>query len=896
MMWTEIKGWLAPPIFEDQEQSRTAALLNVISLVFMGLMVALLINNALSNPGGTIQRTVIAVFFSVAAITYVLMRLRFLQIASLCLLLGLWAALAFYMARFGGIRLPAFGGYLLVTVMAGLLLGKRGIIIFTILGIAGGASALFAELNGLLVIGFDEFRPMAVNAFVTQVVILILAAVLFYLSIAGLAQALQRARQNERELSKSNQELQAIQATLEERIMARTQRLETVAALSGQLVSILNIEQLLSEMVNQIKSQFGYYHAQIYLFNKDDNNLVLAGATGQAGQIMLAQSHTIPLGRGLVGRAAQQRKVVLAPNLARIIAPEVVTAKNIEAVYQREADPTFRSQWYRHYITHVFGSLDELAAGSEAAAGRLKLGYVMYDFGEFSIPIRQGALDAARDLGVEIELAVPPHSNQPDQLIEAFDRLIAAGKDGLAIIPQFQSVWPSYFNKANKANIPVVTVNLTGPDVANWVWFGQDSYQGGFALAIEFKQHLQAAGYHAGQIVVGISGTREPGHVARYEGFKAGLVGAAFTCSELFHSDTIDPKMALRRWSEFIEAHPKLIAVVGLTAQAIPTLSEIKTKTNASWLIAGFDLEPVTMEALKAGLAQVTIAQHPYLQGYLPVLALVQHLRQGKPLSDWVIEGWLPNPLLPDTKAEISAPIVLEGQVEGVLDVQVDKVGGLDESDAALLQSLANQVAAAIRNARLFTEVETALADIRAAQERYITQSWQQFRPAQPSAERLYVQPGKPELAEDILNQTRNKALVQQHPAIVSLDGESNAKPLVAPISLGGKTIGALQLHKIDAEDNSRLWSEQDLDFVETILDQVAQTAENLRLFGETQERASREQTIRMITDKLRASPNLGALLETAARELGQRLGVRHTVLELGVEPELEQDNGHNSN
>ena len=67
-------------------------------------------------------------------------------------------------------------------------------------------------------------------------------------------------------------------------------------------------------------------------------------------------------------------------------------------------------------------------------------------------------------------------------------------------------------------------------------------------------------------------------------------------------------------------------------------------------------------------------------------------------------------------------------------------------------------------------------------------------------------------------------------------------------------------------------------------MDQVAQTAENLRLFEETRQRAGREQTIREITEKMPAAPNLNVLLETASRELGQRLEVRHTVLELRIE------------
>ncbi len=69
---------------------------------------------------------------------------------------------------------------------------------------------------------------------------------------------------------------------------------------------------------------------------------------------------------------------------------------------------------------------------------------------------------------------------------------------------------------------------------------------------------------------------------------------------------------------------------------------------------------------------------------------------------------WLPNPLLPKTRSEIAVPIVLEGQLLGVLDVQSDQVAGLDESDASLLRALANYIAVTISNARLFEQTVLA--------------------------------------------------------------------------------------------------------------------------------------------------------------------------------------------
>jgi GAF domain-containing protein/HAMP domain-containing protein len=244
-------------------------------------------------------------------------------------------------------------------------------------------------------------------------------------------------------------------------------------------------------------------------------------------------------------------------------------------------------------------------------------------------------------------------------------------------------------------------------------------------------------------------------------------------------------------------------------------------------------------------------------------------------------EDWLPNPLLPDTYAEMAVPIILEGQMVGVLDVQEDEIAGLDEGDANLLRSLANQVAVAIRNARLFAEA-------RAAQELYLEQSWEKTRIAPASGQYLYVRPGATLLDEtkrQAMTEARRQALAQSRPAVVAPnDGSSEGKSLVAPINLRDKTIGVLQLHAASGGDQT--WSKDDLALVEAVVDQLVQTADNLRLFEETRERAGREQTIREITDKLRAAPNLDALLETAARELGQRLGVRHTVLELGIEAE----------
>lgn len=72
------------------------------------------------------------------------------------------------------------------------------------------------------------------------------------------------------------------------------------------------------------------------------------------------------------------------------------------------------------------------------------------------------------------------------------------------------------------------------------------------------------------------------------------------------------------------------------------------------------------------------------------------------------VDYWQPNPLLPETRAEMTVPIIREGQVLGVLDVQSDTIAGLDDSDAKVLRTLAGHIAVALTNARLFEQSQRA--------------------------------------------------------------------------------------------------------------------------------------------------------------------------------------------
>ena len=59
-----------------------------------------------------------------------------------------------------------------------------------------------------------------------------------------------------------------------------------------------------------------------------------------------------------------------------------------------------------------------------------------------------------------------------------------------------------------------------------------------------------------------------------------------------------------------------------------------------------------------------------------------------------------------ETQSELAVPMKIQDKVIGVINVESDRRHGFDESDLAVLQSLANQAAIAIENARLYEQAQ----------------------------------------------------------------------------------------------------------------------------------------------------------------------------------------------
>ena len=101
---------------------------------------------------------------------------------------------------------------------------------------------------------------------------------------------------------------------------------------------------------------------------------------------------------------------------------------------------------------------------------------------------------------------------------------------------------------------------------------------------------------------------------------------------------------------------------------------------------------------------------------------VAQAARTGEPVRVGhvdLVPTWLANPLLPETKSELAVPITLGGKVLGVLDVQSDRVAGVNEEDQLLLVGLCGQIAIAIDHQQRETERQKAQKALQQNERKY---------------------------------------------------------------------------------------------------------------------------------------------------------------------------------
>jgi GAF domain-containing protein len=205
------------------------------------------------------------------------------------------------------------------------------------------------------------------------------------------------------------------------------------------------------------------------------------------------------------------------------------------------------------------------------------------------------------------------------------------------------------------------------------------------------------------------------------------------------------------------------------------------------------------------------------------------------------------NPELPDTRSEAALPLVIKNQAIGVLDIQSTEESPFSAEDLFILQTMADQIALAIQNARLLDESRSALEQLQSITTHAIQDAWRSY-----AGQR---HPGYVYSSGDVVPISESKP---------GLD-EKESRALEVGIVLRGQRIGVINLKRSASQTD---WTEKEQDFTEKIASQLALAIENARLLEESQRRAAREQTLNELTTRLSRSLDLETLLQNAVLEL----------------------------
>jgi GAF domain-containing protein len=289
-------------------------------------------------------------------------------------------------------------------------------------------------------------------------------------------------------------------------------------------------------------------------------------------------------------------------------------------------------------------------------------------------------------------------------------------------------------------------------------------------------------------------------------------------------------------------------------------------------------------------------------------------------INNMAASGYKPLSYLPlKTQSELAIPLILGGQVLGVLDVQSDLPNQYSSNDMFLLQTVADQLAVAIENARLFEERDRRMAELAVFNQigavisgshdlevmlpnilhrvnalfqvegvslMLLENDELRFAVATgPGAENIKsftLKPGQG-IAWSVMEtgqtiRVDNVEIDARHFSEIDAAIDFKTQSLLAvPVQIHGKMLGVIEaINRLD----SHAFSRDDEVGLEFIASSVAIAIENARLFSETQRR------IEQLAGLLEASRVLNTLdlpeiLNTIVQRAGLLLKAEHTVVYL---------------
>ena len=309
-----IKRLLSAPHFDDLEQDFRAKFINGFAWIAMTLIV--IVTFIVAFTGFTDYTVYVLIgLILVFALTIVLLRKRRLNLSAVVLVVLTWLGIIFQAYTADGIHDVIIIAFIATALFASILIGWWAGGVTIIVSILAAWILAVLETNHLITPTVST--PYTFARDLTFIFLIISA--LIYFSTTNLQNAINRAKESEKKLHISNENLQKLNLSLEDRIAdstaelvttnrrneRRAKQFEAIAQVARVIATIQDLASLLPRITQVISQQFGFYHVGIFMWDDNREFAVLMAANSEGGQRMLKRGHKLGIGQtGIVGFVA----------------------------------------------------------------------------------------------------------------------------------------------------------------------------------------------------------------------------------------------------------------------------------------------------------------------------------------------------------------------------------------------------------------------------------------------------------------------------------------------------------------------------------------------------------------------------------------------------------------
>ena len=290
---------------ESELRRRLLSRLIVGQTVAVSALAVMVTLGGLLLPGsGVLSVVPLAIIAAIVGlISYALLRRGHVRASTYFFLLGTAAAIT-SLVTIRGYHDASAIYYLWPIVAAAILLDVRGGILVAMICATLYVTLVVLQSSGSLtpLIPYDPQR----EGFLTvgsRLLMFLLLAFLGMLSSQNLRRLVQQVAQALQRLRELNETLEQRVAERTRDLERRTRTLEATATVAREATALLgDPQQLLTQVVNLISGQFGFYHTGIFLLDAAGEWATLQAASSEGGLGLLARGHRLRVGEeGIVG-------------------------------------------------------------------------------------------------------------------------------------------------------------------------------------------------------------------------------------------------------------------------------------------------------------------------------------------------------------------------------------------------------------------------------------------------------------------------------------------------------------------------------------------------------------------------------------------------------------------